>query len=81
MECHKNSKMKTTIRVTKRIQQKTFDFIIMSMMKKDKLELYANLLVKQKLSADEHPPIKNLVLNTSLVYTQVFVFSAFCLQA
>lgn len=53
----------------------------MSMMKKDKLELYANLLVKQKLSADEHPPTKNLVLNTSLVYTQVFVFSAFCLQA
>lgn len=30
----------------------------MSMMKKHKLELYANLLVKQKLSADEHPPTK-----------------------
>lgn len=52
----------------------------MSMTKKHKLELNANLLVKQKLSADDYPPTKNLVINTSLGYTQVFVFSAFCLQ-
>lgn len=37
-ECCKNSRIKTTVRVTKRIQQKTFDFIITSMMKKRKLE-------------------------------------------
>lgn len=30
----------------------------MAMMKKHKLELYANLLVKQNLFADEHPPTK-----------------------
>lgn len=73
MECYKNSKMKTTVRVTERIQQEPFDFIIMSMMKKHKLELYANLLVKQKLSADEHPPTKNLVLNTSLGHTSLCI--------
>lgn len=49
-------------------------------MKKHKLELCARLLVKQKLSVDEHPPTKNLVLNIPLGYTQAFVFSAFCLQ-
>lgn len=80
MECCKNSRMKATARVTRRIQQKPFDFIIMSTMKKHKLELYAKLPVKQKLSVDEHPPTKSLVLNTSLEYTQVFVFPAFCLQ-
>lgn len=80
MECCKNSRMKATARVTKRIQQKPFDFIITSTMKKHKLELYAKLPVKQKLFVDEHPPTKSLVLNTSLEYTQVFVFPAFCLQ-
>lgn len=73
-------KDKNTVIVTKRIHQKFSDFIITSMMKKHKLELYARLVVKQKLSVDEHPPTKSLVLNTCLGYTQVFVFSAFCLQ-
>lgn len=49
-------------------------------MKNHKSELYARLLVKQKLYMDEHPPTLSLVLNTSLGYTQVFVFSVFCLQ-
>lgn len=40
----------------------------MSMMKKHKLELYARLLVKQKLYADEHPPCSQHILrvHTSL---------------
>lgn len=60
MECCKNSRTETTVRVTERTQKKPIDFIIMSMTKKHKLELNANLLVKQKLSADDHPPTKTL---------------------
>lgn len=54
MECFKSSRMKTILSYWKNLAKKNYNH---GDDEKSRLELHARLLVKHKLSADEHPPI------------------------